>query len=303
MKLLLTGAFRYNEEQFDMIRTLGYDIVFVRDERVPLQFDVSDVEAVVCNGLFLHNDIGKFRSLRFVQLTSVGLDRVPLDYIRAHGIKLCNAKNVYSIPMAEWVVLKILEIFKKSREFYGAQKERQWTKHRDLLELTGKTATIIGVGNVGTEVAKRLKAFGVRLIGVGRRNSECTLLDDYFLIDDIEKALGISDIVILTLPLTEKTRHLINKEMITRMKDNSVLINVSRGGIICETSLIDALENGKFLGVALDVFEEEPLSKDSPLWSFDNVIVSPHNSFVSDQTKERLFSLIFENLAYQKLDR
>ena len=87
MKLLLTGAFKYSEEQLNRLKSLGYEIVFVQDERVPLQIDVSDIDAVVCNGLFLYNDIKKFKNLKFIQLTSAGLDRVPLDYIKEQGYK------------------------------------------------------------------------------------------------------------------------------------------------------------------------------------------------------------------------
>ncbi|MFU2013719.1 NAD(P)-dependent oxidoreductase [Peribacillus butanolivorans] len=296
MKLLLTGAFKYSEEQIKILKLLGYEIIFVQDERVPLQIDVSDIDAVVCNGLFLYNDINQFKNLKFIQLTSAGLDRVPLNYINEHGISLYSAKGVYSIPMAEWAVLKILEIYKKSRQFYLAQHDHKWEKQRDLLELTDKTAAIIGFGDVGTEIAKRLRVFGVNVIGVGRRQIETQLVDEYYMINDIDEVLKKSDIVIFTLPLTEETHHLIDAKRIASMKDNGVLINVSRGGVIDEVALIDALQGGKFFGVALDVFEEEPLSADSQWWELDRVIVTPHNSFVSDKVNERLFELIMKNL-------
>jgi phosphoglycerate dehydrogenase-like enzyme len=247
MKLLLTGAFKYSQEQLNMIQSLGYEVTFVQDERVPLDIDVSEFEAVVCNSLFLYNDITRFKNLKFIQLTSAGLDRVPLDYIKEKGIKLFNAKGVYSVPMAEWVVLKILEIYKKSRKFYKNQDEHKWDKQRDLLELTDKTAAIIGFGSVGYEVAKRLKAFDVKVIGVGRRKIESDLLDEYYLIEDIDQVLNKSDIVILTLPLTEETRHLIDRDKIKNMKDNSVLVNVSRGGVIDEVALIKQSEMVDFL--------------------------------------------------------
>lgn len=296
MKLLLTGAFKYSEEQLNTIHSLGYEVTFVQDERVPLDIDVSEFEAVICNSIFLYNDITKFKNLRFIQLTSAGLDRVPLDYIKEKGIKLFNAKGVYSVPMAEWVVLKTLEIYKKSRQFYDNQVERKWDKQRDLLELTDKTASIIGFGSVGYEVAKRLKAFDVKVIGVGRRKIESDLLDEYYLIEDINEVLNKSDIVILTLPLTEETRHLIDKDKIQNMKNNSVLVNVSRGGVIDEAALIKAIQCGKFLGVALDVFEEEPLSKGNLLWDYENVVITPHNSYLSDKINEKLFESIINNL-------
>ncbi|MED3689586.1 NAD(P)-dependent oxidoreductase [Peribacillus butanolivorans] len=296
MKLLLTGAFKYSEEQINILKLLGYEIIFVQDERVPLQIDVSDIDAVVCNGLFLYNDINKFKNLKFIQLTSAGLDRVPLNYINEHGISLFSAKGVYSIPMAEWAVLKILEIYKKSRQFYLAQHDHKWEKQRDLLELTDKTAAIIGFGDVGTEIAKRLKVFGVNVIGVGRRQIESQLIDEYYMINDIDEVLKKSDIVIFTLPLTEETFHLIDSNRIKRMKSQSVLINVSRGGVIDEGALIRALKLGKFMGVALDVFETEPLQEGNLLWELERVIITPHNSFVSDKVNDRLYELLVKNL-------
>lgn len=294
-RLLLTGAFQYNGEQLNKLEKLGYKITFIQDESISLDVDLSDVEVVVCNRLFLYNDIGKFKSLKLIQLTSAGLERVDLDYISEKGIKVFNAKDVYSIPMAEWALLKVLEIYKRSKEFYKNQEQHKWEKQRNLLELTDKTASIIGFGSVGLELAKRLKAFGVNVIGLGRRKIESEYLDETLLIKDIDEALKKSDIIVLTLPLTRETRHLIDKEKINIMKDKAVLVNLARGGVIDEVDLINALKEGKFLGVALDVFEDEPLGE-SLLWDFENVVITPHNSFVSDKVNDRLFELIIENL-------
>lgn len=295
-KLLLTGAFKYSQEQLNMLESLGYEIVFVQDERKALNINVSDIDAVVCNSLFHYNDIKEFKNLRAIQLTSAGLERVPLDYINEQGIRLFNARGVYSIPMAEWAILKILEIYKNSRVFYKNQERHKWEKQRELLELTDKTAAIIGYGSVGKEIAKRLKAFGVTVISVDRQVKEDEYVNESILIDNLDLALEKSDIIILTLPLTDETKHLINEEKIKVMKDNAVLINVSRGGIIDEIALIESLNKDKFLGLALDVFEEEPLNA-SPLWDCENVIITPHNSFVSDKVNERLFKLMIENLS------
>lgn len=295
-KLLLTGAFKYSRVQLSDLEHLGYEIVFVQDERKPLIIEVSDIDAVVCNSLFLYNDIKEFKNLRAIQLTSAGLDRVPLDYINEKEIQLFNARGVYSIPMAEWAILKILEIYKKSRVFYKNQELHKWEKQRDILELTDKTAAIIGYGSVGTEIAKRVKAFGVNVISVDSQIKEDEYVNESILIDNLDAALVKSDIIVLTLPLTDETKHLINEKKINIMKDDAVLINVSRGGIIDETALIESLNKDKFLGVALDVFEEEPL-KESPLWDLKQVIITPHNSFVSDKVNERLFELMLENLS------
>ena len=297
MKLLLTGAFPYSEAQIDQIKALGFEVFYVKDERKPLPVEVSAIEAVVCNNLFLHHDIAEFKNLKLVQLLSAGLDRVPLDYINDHNIKLFNAGDVYSFPMAEWAVLKILEIYKKSRFFYRNQEKRLWQKNRDIEELTGKKVGIIGLGNIGKAIAKRLKPFGVEITAVDIRQVEAEPVGRFRMIDELDQVLKASDIIILTLPLTEQTRHLISAERLKLMPDHACLVNLSRGAIIDEAALIEALQAGRFRGVALDVFEEEPLPGGSPLWGFDNVIITPHNSFISDRVNERLFALVLTNLA------
>lgn len=125
MKILLTGAYKYTEGQLSRLKALGADFLYVEDEREELSFDVSAVDAVVCNGLFLYNDIKKFKNLKFIQLTSAGLDRVPAEYIKSKNISLFNARGVYSVPMAEFAVLGTLLIYKKS--FFSSAKIKKIT--------------------------------------------------------------------------------------------------------------------------------------------------------------------------------
>ncbi len=296
MNLLITGAFSATDEQMAQLKALGYQITFVQDERLPLETDCSSFDAVVCNGLFLYNDIEKFHSLKFIQLTSAGLDRLPLDYIREHSITVKNARGVYSIPMAEWCVGQLLSVFKQTRFFDHNQKNKQWIKNRNLKDLNGTTASIIGFGSVGSETAKRLSAFGVKIIAVNRSVPKYANYDEYINIQQLDTALSESDIVILTLPLTPTTHHLFDENRWSNMKDGSILVNMSRGKIIDEQSLLTALKNGRPAFAILDVFEQEPLDTSSPLWTMENVIITPHNSFVSDKNKERLFRVIYENL-------
>ncbi|MBQ4109876.1 MAG: hydroxyacid dehydrogenase [Clostridia bacterium] len=295
MKLLLTGAFNYTEEQRNKIEKLGFEIDFLQFEKDEIA-NPEKYDAVVCNGLFLYHDVKKFTNLKFVQLTSVGMDRVPLDCIKEKGIEIHNARGVYSAPMAEWVILKILEIYKNSFVLYENQKNKKWIKERNLLELTDKNALIVGTGSVGNEIAKRLKAFDCNVTGLDICEIKSPYFDNIFLMDKLDEMLSKSDIVILTLPLTDETNHLFNKDKFSLMKDGNVLVNVSRGGVLNESHLIESLQNGKFRGVALDVFENEPLSDDSSLWNFDNVIITPHNSFVGDKVSERMFGVICRNL-------
>lgn len=299
MKLLLTGAFKYTNEQIEYLKSLGNEVVFVQDEREKISFDVSDIEGVICNGLFLYNKIEQFKSLKYIQLTSAGFDRVPLDYINDHKIKIYNARGVYSVPMAEFAVTGILQLVKQSRFFYENQKQHMWEKSRTLGELSGKTAVIVGAGNIGTEVAKRLNAFDMMVIGVDICNNEKLYFDNVELFSELDEYLKIADVVVLTLPLMDSTRGMFDKTKFELMKENSIFVNLARGPLVVENDLIDSLEQKLIGGAVLDVFDVEPLEKNSPLWDMKNVILTPHNSFVGENNNKRMFKVIVENLEIQ----
>ncbi|MBR2614399.1 MAG: hydroxyacid dehydrogenase [Clostridia bacterium] len=295
MKLLVTGAWRCTKEQLNEIESLGHKVVFMQNERDALPCKYEEVEGVICNGLFLHHPIERFTSLSFIQLTSAGFDRVPIDYIKEHNIKIYNARGVYGIPMAETVLCGVLSLYKKMRFFYENQKIAVWEKNRDLLELFGKTVCIVGAGNVGTECAKRFNAFGATVIGVDLYPREDENYKKIYPLTDIDKCLEVADIVVLTLPLTEETKNFMDKNRFDKMKNGSLLVNIARGDIVDENALLDALDN-KLFGAVLDVFSEDPLSTDNPLWKKENVIITPHNSFVGGGTLDRLYKIILKNL-------
>ncbi len=296
MKLLLTGAFNYSAEQIKSLRAVGNDIIFIQDERVPLDIDVSEIEGVICNGLFLYNDIKQFENLKYIQLISVGYDRIPLDYIKDKKIKVFNARGVYSVPMAEFAIGGIFQLVKQFGFFYENKKKHAWNKSRTLGELIGKTAVIVGAGNIGSEIAKRLKAFDMTVIGVDIFNDSRLYFDKIELLDNLNDQLKIADIVILTLPLTDSTANMFDKTKFSIMKDTSIFVNVARGQLVNENDLIDALTKKEIAGAVLDVFNSEPLDEKSPLWDFDNVILTPHNSFVGENNNKRMFDVIFKNL-------
>ncbi|MEE0060897.1 MAG: NAD(P)-dependent oxidoreductase [Acutalibacteraceae bacterium] len=296
MKLLLTGAFNYSEQQINCLKEIGYDVTFIQDERKELDVDCSVFDAVVCNGLFLYTSVEKFKNLKYIQATSVGLDRLPLEHINQNNIMLKTARGVYSIPMAEWCVSRILDVYKHSEFFFENQKNKKWEKHRGLTELNGKTAVVVGAGDIGTETAKRLYAFGVEVIAVDIVKPVASCYSSYYDIADIKEALAKADIVIITLPLTESTRNLFNEQTLGFMRSNAILVNMARGGIIDEKALVNALQNDKLGGAILDVFEKEPLEENNNLWYVKNLLITPHNSFVSDRNNERLFNVIYSNL-------
>lgn len=296
MKLLLTGAFAYSDAQLEQLKALGCDITFVQDERKELSLEASEFDGVVCNGLFLKNDIHRFQKLRFIQLTSAGLDRVPLPYIQEKGITLQNARGVYSVPMAEWAVCGVLSLYKHLNGFCESQKKHLWEKDRTVRELAGDTVLVVGCGSVGTECARRFKAMGMRVAAADIEKPQDDAYDAYFSMGDMDNALQIADVLVLTLPLTAETCHFFNKERFAHCKNGAILVNIARGAVVKETDLTEALESGKLGGAVLDVFETEPLPESSPLWDMENVLITPHNSFVSPKNNERLFQLLYTNL-------
>lgn len=298
MNLLITGAWSSASEYIDTIEKQGHKVCFLQYEKEKLPCAYEWAEGVICNGLFLSHPIEKFVNLQYIQLTSAGFDRVPMEYIKAHDIEIHNARGVYSIPMAEFAVAGVLQLYKKAAFFHENQKKRRWEKHRGLLELFGKTVCIVGCGSVGTECAKRFKAFGCRVIGINRTIRDNQEFEKIYGLSALDTVLPEIDVLILTVSATEQTRHLINEERLKRLKPMAVIVNIARGEIIDTTALLKVLD--KMGGAVLDVFEEEPLDENSPLWKMENIIVTPHNSFVGEKNNIRLVEVIIGNISKYK---
>lgn len=293
MNVLVTGAFQLNSEELTALEAAGHKVFTHPDERAPVELP-ERYEAVVCNGLFLYNSIERFTNLRLIQLTSAGLDRVPLDYIRAHDIELHNATGVYSVPMAEFAVCGILQMYKQSRFFAADQAQHKWEKHRGLLELSSKRVCILGCGDVGREIAKRLKAFDCRITGVNRTVRVLPDFDEILPLEKLPDAASVGDILICCIALTAETRDIVSKEIFDCLPAGAIFVNVARGALADDASLTAWLQSGGH--AVLDVFEEEPLPENSPLWDMENVILTPHNSFVGDGNRVRLWGTISKAL-------
>lgn len=296
MNLLVTGAWSCTEQQLEQLRQMGHSVCYMQQEKDPLPVEPFWVEGVICNGFFLHHPLEIFPNLQFIQLTSAGFDRVPLEQINQRGIRICNARGVYGIPMAEFAVAGVLQLYKQSRFFAQNQKQHSWQKHRGLLELWGKQVTVVGCGNIGQECAKRFSAFGCRVVGVDVFEAELPNFQKLYHISRLDSVLPESDVVVLTLPLTQQTRHLFDARRFAKMKAGSILVNIARGGVVDTDALTQALKN-RLGGAVLDVFEQEPLGEENPLWEMDNVLLSPHNSFVGDNNSARLAQVIQNNIS------
>lgn len=283
MNLLITGAWNDAEKHFPLLTESGHSLCFLQQEKDPLLCDPAWVEGVICNGLFLYHPIDSFPRLRYIQLTSAGFDRVPMDYVREKRIEIHNAKGVYSVPMAEFVLASVLERYKELSLFRAQQEEHLWKKRRGLRELAGKKVVIVGCGDVGAACAKRFQAFDASVVGVNRTVREASSFDAVVGMDSLEDELQSADIAVVTVALTDETRGLVKARL---LKPDAILVNISRGATV---DLTDAR-----CELLLDVFENEPLEEQSDLW--DRAIITPHNSFVGDGNADRLWHVIRENL-------
>lgn len=298
MKTLITRSFKLDEQQKQQLVDLGLVITYQQDEAAEVN-DPEQFETVIAYDLFRHNDIGRFTGLRYIQLTSAGMDHLPLKEIAERGITLKNARGVYSAPMAEFAISGLLQLYKRSREFWQNQQRRQWRRLRGLQELAEKQVCIIGAGSIGCALAKRLQAFDCRVQGVNPSpvDAACAaFFERIWQPAELAAALGGADIVILALPLSPATRGMFNAQRFAQMKPGAVLVNVARGPIVDETALLSALQNGRLQGAVLDVFDQEPLAADSPLWDMPNVVATPHNSFLAESNQRMMFKVIYQNL-------
>lgn len=261
--------------------------------------DCPEAEALIGDQAeFKRENLEKLPKLRWIQSFRAGYDSLDLDYIRKRSIKFCNGKDIYSIPIAEDVVCKILIHNTNALTFLKNQKEHKWDPYQKRTELRGQTIGIIGTGSIATEIAKRLQGFGVKVIGY-KRTPLVTMA--YF--DEIQSGkkgleylLSNSDYVIVTVDLNKETYHMINKENLKLMKETASIINIARGSVINQKDLKEALKNKTISYAGLDVFEVEPLPEEDDLWDMENVYITPHASGIVKNNKKRIADLVISNI-------
>jgi len=243
----------------------------------------------------LERFITRHESLRWVHSVSAGVDHLPFPQLMASDITLTNASGVFDVPVAELVMAFILAAVKRLPQFFAQQQAHEWNR-LELGVLPDLTAGIVCMGAIGSEIARLCRAFGMRVIGLQRQPQPSEYAEEVFGADRLHELLARSDFVVVACPLTEETRGLIGREELTAMKPQAWLINIARGPIVDQEALIDALREERIGGAALDVFAEEPLPEDSPLWELPNVILTPHNAGSTPRLEEEEARLFLENL-------
>jgi len=234
-------------------------------------------------------------SLRWVQLCSTGFSDNITPQVVDGTVTLTNAPGLHTVPIAESVVAAMLDHAKRLRQRRLDQDARVWRQLK-CDELNGRTVLLIGVGNIGSRVASICKALDMRVVGTKRRPEPIGNVDAIFPSSQLRERLGEADYVVVAAPLTPETEGLLGEPEFRAMKPSACFVNVARGRIAHEPSLVRALREGWIAGAYLDVFEVEPLPADHPLWDLDNVFLVPHDSHSSPHIGDRVVEIFAENL-------
>jgi phosphoglycerate dehydrogenase-like enzyme len=309
MRLLLDAEI--HDETVEVLRGLAADLelVDVREDPAFSYETLADDRLEVIVGRRAPADLGNTPALRWLQLRSAGVDHLAGDPPWRKGITVTNARGVYAIPIAEYVTGMLLRI-RQPAAWARDQAAHHWpVGEAPLISiLRGTTAVVVGYGSIGREIARQLAALGVRIVAVkarpeqhdddgyrvpGTGDPDGTIPERIVGLDDLAGAARDADVLIVTVPLTDASRGLIGDAVIAALRPTAWVVNTSRGALIDEPSLLEALRAGRLAGAVLDVFVDEPLPPDSPWWDAPNVIVTPHASGV---TLRYFDALVVENV-------
>lgn len=295
MKLLIPNM---GTEAQNRIKSIGPDIELLiassHDEAV--QF-AKDAEVSYS---WLSSDIVKRgENIRWIQVTSAGVERYMFDELVNSDIILTNAKGLYGSQIAEHVMALVLGFVRAINILVRRQMEEVWESRANLpvVELGGLTMTIVGLGGIGSVVAERASAFGLKIIGVdSMQTSKPDCVEMLWKTDRLPEALRQSDFVVICCPLTPETQNLMSEAEFAVMKPSAYLINIARGGIVDQDALVRALQGKQIAGAGIDVTVPEPLPKGHELWGMENVILTPHMAGQSPHGGDRIFGFFCENL-------
>lgn len=248
-----------------------------------------------CVVTFSHEDA--FFEAPWVHGIRAGIDEFPTDRYAETNTKLTNSPGIHGTTIGETVTGMMLTFARRLHRYRDNQHDNEWRvePYDAMFTLTGETVCVIGLGTLGEGVALRADALGMDVVGVRRRPKPVPGVREVFHPDDLLDAITDARFVVLCVPLTEDTEEMIGTEEFAAMREDAYLINVARGGIVDHDALIDSLDTDAIAGAGLDAHDEEPLPADSPLWDFENAIVTPHVGALSNTYHENVGELVLSN--------
>ena len=298
MKIVVdVSVYVLDDRLHQLIRNAAGDentVVFARSQEEVIE---AGGDAQVYFGYLREETLPYLTRLDWIQSHSAGMDAQLYPALKNSDVILTSVAGVYASHAAEHAFALLLGL---TRDIKGAavnHTQHAWRKPNQLIEICGLTLGIIGLGGFGIHMAKRGRGFDMCVIAVDPyRKDKPDFVDELMTIERLPELMRRSDVVMIACPLTEETYHLINAENLALMKPNAYLINVARGKIVDEPALIEVLKGGKIAGAGLDVTEDEPLPKSSPLWDLDSVLLTPHTAGRSQHRVRRAAEFFCENL-------
>ena len=301
MKLVVTDGYTINpgDLSWEPLKEFGELVVF---DHSPVDEDemirrIGDADILVANKAKVSRRvIDACPNLKFITIQAAGYDAIDYQYAKEKGIPLSNVPDYGSAAVAQYAIALLLEICGSVGHHVEAVRQGRWAESGEwcfwdypMIELAGKTMGVVGYGRIGHKVAEIARCFGMNVIAWTRtpRDPECVSLDEL---------LRRSDVISLHCPLFPETREIINKNTIAKMKDGVIIINNSRGPLVAEQDLADALNSGKVYAAGLDVVSSEPISGDNPLLHAKNCIITPHISWASIESRRRIIASTAENI-------
>jgi phosphoglycerate dehydrogenase-like enzyme len=316
-KIVILSTMRFADELLDKLRAVSPRLKVKQcdcrsAEKVEQALE-EDIEVLYT--AYFPVDLSRAPRLKWVQMHIAGVDEVLDHPIMKSNILLTTASGIHATTVAEYVFASILAFNRRVPQMLYYQSRREWPEGRWHLfarsELRGSTLGIVGYGSIGREVGRIARCFGMRVVATKRSVSQMrdvgyvaqdtgdktgALLDEVFPPERLSEMLSLCDYAVVAVPLTPETRKLIGEAELQAMKPSAYLVNISRGGTVDEVALLRALQEGWIAGAGLDVFEEEPLPSDSPLYGLENIILSPHVAGFTLRYDERASDLFAENL-------
>lgn len=290
-----------NDIDFSGIEALGNLTIYqyTKDEEIAER--IKDADAILCNkSLMTADKMEKAPNLKYIGLFATGYNNIDFDYTRSHNITVCNAGSYSTDAVAQHTFALILHNYNKVGRYNEFVKNGEWSKADkfspfvEMQELSGKTIGIIGYGSIGRKVAEIAKAYGMKVIANSRSKSSGE--EDGVIFSSMDALLENSDIVTIHCPLNDESKLMCNKSFFEKMKKIAMFVNTSRGGVVNEKDLVNALNNDEIGFAALDVVRKEPMEHNSILLNAKNLIITPHAAWAPLETRTRLVKIVEENL-------
>lgn len=305
----------FGDLDLSVFEKYGNVITYPLTKNEELAERLKDADVILCNKTLLSADTLKEAShLKYIGLFATGYNNVDLNYTNAHGITVCNAGSYSTESVAQHTFALILNYYSKIREYAGYVSDEGWKNSEtfspfifNTAELNGKTIGIIGFGSIGERVAEIARAFHMKVMLYSRNTEKAnakavTIFGQKSMeqgdvkVVDLDTLVANSDVVTIHCPLNKDSEKMINTELLSKFKKNAYLVNTSRGGVINEDDLYEALQNGKIAGAAIDVLNVEPMQKDCKLANTKNLTITPHVAWAPIETRQRLLQIVEDNL-------